>query len=81
MAQPARQRTAAPPAEDVPPVDPTAIPRRYRLERAKRRARVRRAEERRLAGLRFWIVIAMLAAAFALLSLTIWNEIERLFGL
>jgi hypothetical protein len=57
------------------------VARAYRLERAKRRARTRHEEERRLAQLRFWIVVAVLAAGVSLLSLTIWNEIERLFGL
>ena len=71
MAQPARtQQSEAP-----PPVDPTAVRRAYRLERAKRRARVERAYERRLAAFRFVSVLS------ALLVLTIWNQVERLFGL
>ena len=77
MAQPAR----APRVREAPPVDPTAVRRAYRLERAKRHARERRAHERRLAHLRFWLVLVLLTSALALLSLTVWNEIERLFGL
>jgi hypothetical protein len=81
MAQPARRLPAAPEDSRDAPVDSGAVTRAYRLERAKRRARARHEEERRLAQLRFWIVVAALAAGVSLLSLTIWNEIERLFGL
>jgi hypothetical protein len=78
MAQPARspERT-----RQAPPVDPSAIAKAYRLERAKRFARKQRAREQRLAGLRFWLVLVLLTSALLLLSLTVWNEIERLFGL
>ena len=77
MAQPARtQQSEAP-----PPVDPTAVRRAYRMERAKRRARADRAHERRLAAFRFISVVLLLVALSALLVLTIWNQVERLFGL
>lgn len=76
MAQPVRQ----PPASD-PVVDPEAISRAYRMERAKRLARERRKRERRLANFRFWfIVLALLALSF-FLGLTIWRQIQHLFGL
>lgn len=74
MAQPARREEAA-------PVDPTAVARAYRLERAKRYARERRAQERRLARLRFLLVLVLLTSAFLFLSFGVWNQIERLFGL
>ena len=77
MAQPARIRRS----REAPPVDPSAIRRAYRLERAKRHAREQRARERRLAHLRFWFVLVVLTGALALLAFTVWNEIERLFGL
>lgn len=77
MAQPAREQQS----EAPPPVDPTAVPRAYRKERARRRARVERAQERRLAAFRFISVLLLLAALAALLVLTIWNQVERLFGL
>ena len=77
MAQPARNATRD---VETPPVDPAAVVHAYRVERAKRRARVRHAREQRLARLRFWIALTVLLTALALLSLTIWNEIERLFG-
>ena len=36
---------------------------------------------RRRAGLRFWLVVIVLIAVSVLLTLTIWREVERLFGL
>ena len=78
MAQPARR---IPQAADAPPIDPDAVARAYRLERAKRRARLQRTRERRLAGLRFAFVLLVLVALTIFLSLTIWKQVERLFGL
>jgi hypothetical protein len=72
MAQPARRID--------PPVDPTAVKRAYRLERAKRRAREQRQRELRLATLRFLLVLVLLTAAFVALASTVWHEVERLFG-
>lgn len=77
MAQPARQRRSVAP----PPVDPTAVQRAYRMERAKRRARVERSRERKLAAFRFVSVLLFLVAVAALLVLTVWNQVENLFGL
>jgi hypothetical protein len=37
--------------------------------------------EKRRAGLRFLLVLIALVALSVYLSLTVWNEIERLFGL
>jgi hypothetical protein len=78
MAQPARIPERR---REAPPVDPTAVAKAYRLERAKRFARIQRERERRLAHLRFWLVLVLLLGALAVLSLTVWNEFERLFGL
>ncbi|HSC93029.1 MAG TPA: hypothetical protein VLB86_15350 [Gaiellaceae bacterium] len=77
MVQPARR----PRSEAPPPVDPTAVQRAYRLERAKRRARVDRDRERRLAAFRFTSVLLLLVTLAALLVITVWNQIENLFGL
>jgi hypothetical protein len=77
MAQPAR--TERP--REAPPVDPSAVRRAYRLERAKRRARQQRVRERQLAHIRFWLVLVLLTSALLFLGLTVWNEVERLFGL
>lgn len=78
MAQPARRERVR---QQAAPIDPTAVARAYRLERAKRRARERRVRERKLARLRFLLVLVLLTSAFLFLSLGVWNEIEKLFGL
>jgi hypothetical protein len=77
MAQPARRQEHP----EAPPVDPYAIQRAYRRERARRRARIDRRREQRLAGLRFVAVLAALFALSVFLTLTVWQEIQRLFGL
>ncbi len=83
MAEPATRSPAgddAPPL-DAPPFDPVAVDRAYLHERARRRARTERSRARRRAGLRFWLVLLGLVAVSVLLTLTIWREVERLFGL
>ena len=76
MAHPARKPDPA-----APPVDPEAVARAYRAQRARRRAREQRQRERRLANLRFWFVVVGLLALSVYLVLTIWSEVETLFGL
>jgi hypothetical protein len=78
MAQPARRITPVP---DEPPVDPEAIDRAYRLHRARRRARSERHRERSRARLRFFVVVFLLVAAAIALLLTIWHEVQSVFGL
>jgi hypothetical protein len=78
MAQPARTHRRE---RQAPPVDPSAIARAYRLERAKRFAREQRLRQRRLAQLRFWLVLVLLTGALFVLGFSVWNEVERLFGL
>jgi hypothetical protein len=78
MAEPAR-RTA--PGNDAPLFDPLAVDRAYLQERARRRARTERSRARRRAGLRFWLVVVVLIAVSVLITLTIWREVGRLFGL
>ena len=77
MAEPARRLSQA----ENPPIDPDAVGRAYRLERAKRRARVARTRRQRLASVRFAAVLIALLALTVFLTLTIWQQIERLFGL
>jgi hypothetical protein len=67
-------------APEPPPLDPQAIERAYRLQRARRRARVARLRERRHAGVRFWLVLIVLLAASVALAVVIVAEIQRLFG-
>jgi hypothetical protein len=78
MAQPARRA----PEVDEPPVhDPAAIEREYRRHRARRRARIERKRATRLARLRFYAVLGALFLGCLVLAVTIWIEIQRLFGL
>lgn len=79
MAEPARREATG---GDAPPAyDPVAVDRAYLQERARRRARLERSRAERRATVRFWFILIVLLAASVLLALTIWREIERLFGL
>lgn len=77
MAQPLR--TGA--EHEAPPIDPTAVQRAYRLERARRRVRDERRRASRRADRRFWFILLALVVACVVLALTVWHEVERLFGL
>jgi hypothetical protein len=80
MARP--QRLDGPIGGHEPPVDTTAaVEHAYRFHRAKRRVRDDRMLRQRYAGVRFAFTLAVLVFAFVVLSLTIWNEIQRAFGL
>ncbi len=73
------------PAEDSlvgdPPLDPYAVRRRLRRERAKRHALHEHQRERRLAGIRFLALIGTLVFIVVFLSLMIWETIGSVFGL
>jgi hypothetical protein len=70
------------PAAEPPPVDTVeAIQWAYRFHRTKRRLQVERRRATQLAGLRFAFTLALLVFVFVVLSLTVWAEIQRLFGL
>jgi hypothetical protein len=77
MAQAARRQHA----QEPPPVDPDAIDRAYRLERAKRRARVERQRARRRAAIRFFVTLILLLALSVALVVVVWRQIQSLFGL
>jgi hypothetical protein len=79
MAQPARRRVAVPPDES--PVDPEAIDRAYHYHRARRNARLRRKREKSHARLRFFLTFAVLMGLALFLLLTIWHEVQKVFGL
>jgi hypothetical protein len=67
---------------ESPPVDTSAaIEHAYRFHRAKRRVREKRQQRKRVAGLRFYTVLTALVFFAVVLGLTVWNEIQRLFGL
>lgn len=69
------------PPDELPPIDPVAIDEAYRFHRARRLARIERRRQLRHAGLRFWLVLVVLLAVSIVLALTLWREIEELFGL
>ncbi len=50
-------------------------------ERARRRAKVEHDREKTLARRRFWILVAFLLFVAVVLALTIWDQIQALFGL
>jgi len=62
-------------------LDPAAVQRAYQLHRARRRHRRNHQRETKRAQLRFWIVLLALVAASIYLSIIIWHQIERTFGL
>jgi hypothetical protein len=76
MAEPARK---SPP--DVPVYDPGAVSREYRRQRARRHARVQRTRERKAANVRFWLIVLGLLALSVYLSIAMWHQVQRLFGL
>ena len=78
MAQPAGTQ---PDVEEPPLPDPAAIHHEIRLRRARRNARLQRAREAQYARLRFWFVLAGLFLGLLVLIVTIWDQIQRLFGL
>ncbi|MGH3042826.1 MAG: hypothetical protein ACRDNG_13995 [Gaiellaceae bacterium] len=73
------------PEEDVtpddPPLDPYAVRRRLRRERAKRHARHEHQRERRLADIRFLALMGFLVFLTLFFSLSIWETIGSVFGL
>jgi type VI protein secretion system component VasF len=78
MAQPARRPE---PVDEALELDPAAVQRAYQLHRARRRAHRNRQRETKRAKLRFWIVLLVLVAASVYLSIVIWHQIQRTFGL
>jgi cell division septal protein FtsQ len=74
-------RGPAPPLpEDTPSLDPLAIERAYRRERARRRARIERRHAARRSGLRFWLTILVLLFFAAVVILAAWQQVQSLFG-
>jgi hypothetical protein len=69
------------PASDIPFVDHEAVRQTVRFHRARRKARTEHRKRGRRAAVRFWLVFAALLVVSVVLSVTIWHEIQRLFGL
>ena len=68
-------------ASDIAFVDHEAVRRTVRFHRARRKARIEHRKRGRRAAIRFWLVFASLLIVSVVLSVTIWHEIQRLFGL
>jgi hypothetical protein len=66
---------------DDPPLDPYAVRRRLRRERAKRHALHEHQREKHLAGIRFLALIGILIFVTLFLSLSIWETVGSVFGL
>jgi hypothetical protein len=77
-AVPARRARVAEP----PPVhDPLALHQEFRRQRAKRLARIEHRLEVKRAARRFWILVAALFVLALFLSVTIWEQIQSMFGI
>ena len=50
-------------------------------ERARRRAKIEHDRQKKLASRRFWILLCFLLFVACILALTIWDQIQALFGL
>lgn len=66
---------------DEPSLDPAAIERAYRRERARRRARYKRDNAARSSNARFWVVVAVLMFLTVLFALTAWHQVQTTFGI
>jgi hypothetical protein len=75
------QQLREPETEEFPFVDHEAVRETVRLHRARRKARIEHRRRTRRAGVRFWVVLLVLLVLSVALSVTIWHEIQRLFGL
>ena len=62
-------------------VDPAALERSISVRRARRRAQIERERERRRARKRFWVLLAALLFYAVFLALTVWDQVQALFGL
>lgn len=76
----ADQARHAPP-DEAPPLDPDAVRSAYRLQKARRRARIEHRRRTKRAGVRFWVVLFLLVTTGVVLAVTLWREIQQLFGL
>jgi hypothetical protein len=81
MAAPAPRRAHVEEVEHEPPVDPYAVQRRLRRERARRQARFDHEREQRLAQIRFLFLLGALVFLTLFMSLSVWEKITALFGL
>ena len=78
MAEPAPRTPVE--TDDSPSLDPLAIERNYRRERARRRAKVERQSAVKRSNVRFWVTLLILAFVTAFVILAAWHEVQTLFG-
>jgi hypothetical protein len=69
------------PALEDPPIDPTAVERRFAAARARRRSRIEHKRELRRARIRFLVLLGVLLFVTIFLALSIWEKIRAAFGL
>ena len=69
------------PPPEVPVLDPRAVERNYRLARIRRRQRIERTMRSKHVSVRFWAVLVILLSFSAYLGVTVWQQIQQLFGL
>jgi hypothetical protein len=68
--------------EGIPPIDDQlAVRRRLVQHRRKRVARIQYRREQKWARRRYWILIGVLVLVTAFLSVTIWAQIQSMFGI
>ena len=66
---------------EEPPLDPDAVPRAYLHHRARCAAKQQWHREKRWAGVRFWLVLALVLVVTGVIAARTLGEIERVFGL
>jgi hypothetical protein len=66
--------------DESPSLDPRAIERNYRRERARRRAKVERQSAVKRSNVRFWVSLLVLTFLTAFAILAAWHEVQTLFG-
>jgi len=82
MARPAPQYEPIPdPRDDPPVIDTDEVDRAYHYHRAARRARIEHRRNTRRARVRFFAMLVVLVAVSVFVALTVWHEIQSLFGL
>jgi hypothetical protein len=76
------QARVVPIEEATPPLDdPVELHRAFRRHKRKRLARIEHRRELQRARRRFWILIGALLALALFLSVTIWEQIQSMFGI
>ena len=78
MAEPAQHLPIR--REEPPSLDPSAVERAYRRERARRRARIAHREYARNSNARFWVMLAVLVLVTIIIGLTAFHQVQTSFG-